>query len=211
MIATISEQDFEREVLTSERPVLVFFFAVGYSPCEMVAPEVEAVAAELEGKAKVVKMDVDKAPRLAAALRLQGVPTFAVFHQGRPVGMKGGVLRKKDLRGMVEPFLPRAEGAVKPAELAELIKQGQVVPVDVREANAFGRAHIPGATNMPSAEIRTRLAELNMLGGEPVLYCRTGAESKELSDELAQGGFAVGFLEGGFLGWEGELLPVERP
>lgn len=211
MIATIGERDFERAVLTSDVPVLVYFFSPGYSPCTMVEPEVNGVAAELGEKAKVVKIDVDQAPRLAAALRLQGVPTFAVFHQGRPVAMKGGVLRKKDLRAMMEPVLPRPEGAVKPAELAELMKAGQVVAVDIREPAAFGRAHIPGAANFPSSEIRTRLAELNMLAGEPVLYCRSGVEAKEISDELAKGGFGIGFLEGGFLGWEGELLPVERP
>jgi thioredoxin len=210
-VPVVSEQQFEQEVLSSELPVLVDFYADWCQPCKVVAPEVEAAATELEGKAKVVKVDIDKSPRLAQALRIQGVPTFAVFHQGRPVALKSSVLKKKQLVQMVEPFLPRAEGAVKAPELAELIKEGQVVAVDTREASSFGRAHIPGAQSFPLEEIRTRLAELQLLAGAPILYCRTGKDSKELSEDLAKDGIQTGFLEGGFLAWESELLPVERP
>ena len=107
--------------------------------------------------------------------------------------------------------MPRAEGAIKAAELAQLVSQGQVVPVDTRESAAYGRAHIPRAVNMPLDVIETRLAELHMLPGEPVLYCRSGDKSKELADKLTQSGVPVGFLEGGLLAWEGSLLPIERP
>ena len=82
---------------------------------------------------------------------------------------------------------------------------------DTREATAYSRAHIPTAVNIPAEEIEGRLAELHMLAGEPVLYCRSGDKSKDLADKLAASGIPVGFLEGGFLGWEGSLLPVERP
>lgn len=210
-IPFVTEKDFEQEVLQSELPVLIDFYADWCNPCKVAEPEVEGVATELAGKAKVVKIDVDKSPRIAQALRVQGIPAFAVFHGGRPVAMKAGVMKKKQLREMLEPFLPRAEGAVKPPELVELMKAGHVVAVDTREPSAYGRAHIPGAANFPLADIRNRLAELHMLAGEPVLYCRTGAESKELADELAQTGMSIGFLEGGFLAWESEFLPVERP
>ncbi len=210
-IPFVSEKEFEQEVIQSELPVLIDFYADWCQPCKVAEPEVEAVATELAGKAKVVKIDVDKSPRIAQALRVQGIPAFAVFHQGRQVAMKAGVLRKKQLRELIEPFLPRAEGAIKPPELVALMKEGQVVAVDTREATAFGRAHIPGAVNFPLAGIKDRLAELHMLAGEPVLYCRTGVESKEVSDELAASGMSIGFLEGGFLAWEAELLPVERP
>ena len=70
-----------------------------------------------------------------------------------------GVLSKKQLRAMVEPFLPRQEGALKARELAELLRQGVVVPVDVRDAGAYGRAHLPKAKSLPADEIETRLAE----------------------------------------------------
>lgn len=210
-VPEISEQDFEREVLRSELPVLIDFTATWCGPCKTVAPEVEAVARELEGKAKVVKIDIDKSKRIAQMLRIQAVPTFMVFHRGRPVAGDQGVLKRQQLRELLDPFLPRAEGAIRPPELAQLLKEGQVVPVDTREAAAYGRARIPGAVNMPLEEIEGRLAELHMLPGAPVLYCRAGDKTKTLAAQLAESGMPVAFLEGGFLGWEAEALPIERP
>lgn len=207
----VSEQDFEKEILRSELPVLIDFTASWCAPCKTVAPEVEAVARDLEGKAKVVKIDIDKSKRLATSLRIQAVPTFMVIHKGRPVAGDQGVLRRNQLRELIEPFLPRAEGAVRAVELAQLIQQGQVVAVDTRDARSYGRARIPGAANMPLEEIETRLAELHMFPGAPILYCRSGDKSKELANKLAADGMPVGFLEGGFLAWEAEALPIERP
>ncbi|NUP06666.1 MAG: thioredoxin [Polyangiaceae bacterium] len=209
-IPYVTEQTFEKEVVRSELPVLAEF-AADCPPTRMVAPEVEAVARELEGKVKVVRIDIDKSRRLAQLLKVQNVPTFVVFVKGRPVTGEQGGLRKNDLLALLDPYLPRPEGAIKPAELAQLIQQGQVVPIDTRDAAAYGRAHIPTAVNFPLEEIETRLAELHMLAGEPVLYCRSGDKSRELADKLTAGGMPVGFLEGGFLAWEGSLLPVERP
>lgn len=207
----VSEQEFEKEVLRSELPVLIDFTASWCAPCKTVAPEVDAVARDLEGKAKVVKIDIDKSKRIAQTLRIQAVPMFMVFHRGRPVAADQGVLKRAQLRELVEPFLPRAEGALRAPELAQLIQQGQVAPVDTREPAAFGRARIPFSTNIPLEEIEGRLAELHMLNGAPVLYCRSGDKSKELAQKLAEEGTPVAFLEGGFLAWEAESLPIERP
>lgn len=210
-VPTISEADFEHEVLRSELPVLIDFTATWCAPCKTVAPEVEAIAHELEGKAKVVKIDIDKSKRIATQLRIQAVPSFMVFHKGKPVAADQGVLRRNQLRELIEPFLPRAEGAIRAIELAQLLQQHQVVPIDTRESAPFLRAHIPGAVNMPIEEIEGRLAELHMLAGEPVLYCRSGDKSKELASKLTEGGMPMAFLEGGFLAWEAEQLPIERP
>jgi len=210
-VPVISEQDFEREVLRSELPVLIDFYADWCGPCKTMAPEVESLARDLEGKAKVVKVNIDQSKRLAQAMRIQAVPTTMVFHRGRPVAGEQGALRKARLREMIEPFLPRAEGAIRAIELAQLLKQGQVVAIDTREAHAYGRAHVPGAVHIPLEEIETRLAELHMLPGEPILYCRAGDKTKQLTERLTQEGVQLAFLENGFLGWEAEALPIERP
>jgi len=210
-IPLVSEQDFEPEVLRSELPVLLYFTSERSAASKTVTPEVEAIARELEGKFKVVKIDIDRSKRLATSLRIQAVPTFMVFAKGRPVAAEQGVLMRAQLREMVEPFLPRAEGAIRAVELAQLIKEGQVVAVDTREATSYGRARIPGAVNLPMEEIESRLAELHMLPGAPILYCRSGDKTKELADRLSESGMPVGFLEGGFLAWEAEALPIERP
>ena len=209
-VVEVAEHEFEQEVLRSELPVLVDFSAEWCQPCKISEPEVEALAAELDGKLKVVRVDIDRCQRLATMLRIQSVPTFMLFVQGRPAAAEQGALRRQQLRAMVEPFLPRAQGAVRPAELAEALKQRAVVAVDTRDAGSYGRAHIPGAAHMPLEQIESRLAELHMLG-TPVLYCRTGEQSKALSEKLAAQGVPVAFLEGGMLAWEAEGLEVERP
>ena len=191
-------------------PVLLEFTADWCQPCKAIAPEVEAFAQEMQGKAKVVKIDVDKSPVLAQQLRVQSVPTFMLVAEGRIQDAVVGAVRKKKMQEMVEPFLPRAAGALKAPELAQLLAGGAVTPVDTRDAGAFGRAHLPGAINLPAEEIETRLAELHMLQGQPVLYCRSGDKTKDLASRLAEQGVPVAFLEGGLLGWEAEGLPIER-
>ncbi len=210
-IPYVSEQEFESAVLRSELPVMVEFTADWCAPCKQIAPEVEAFARDMEGKVRVVKVDIDKSPLLARELQVKSVPMFVLFHEQRIVDGVVGAVGKKKLREMVEPFLPRAAGALKAPEVAHLLREGAVVAVDTREAAAFGRAHIPGAVNMPIEGIEGRLAELMMLSGQPVVYCRGGDKTKELAARLAGQDMPVAFLEGGFLAWEAEGLPVERP
>ena len=207
----VGERDFEQEVLRSELPVLLEFTADWCQPCKAIAPDVEAFARDMAGKAKVFKIDVDKSPIIAQQLRVQSVPTFMVVAEGRIQDAVVGAIRRKKMQELVEPFLPRAAGALKSAELAQLLAGGAVVPIDTRDAAAFARAHLPGAVHIPVEEIESRLAELHMLAGQPVLYCRSGDKTKELGGKLAEQGMPVAFLEGGLLAWEAEGLPVQRP
>ncbi len=210
-IPFVAERDFEQAVLLADTPVLVQFTSARSQACKAIAPEVEAFAAEMEGKLKVVKLDIDQAPGLARQLRLQQIPTFMLFAEQRLADAQVGALGKKQLHAMVEPFLPRSAGALKARELAQLIKQGVVTPVDIRDAAAYGRAHLPGAKSLPFDEIETRLAELYMLPGQPALYDRGGEKAKDLAAQMTEQGTPVAYLEGGILAWESEGLPVERP
>jgi len=207
----VTEQDFENEVLVSEVPVMVEFGATWCGPCKVVEPELQALAQEYAGRAKVVKVDIDQSPYLARQLGIQSVPTFLVFHQGRPVNGKAGALKKAQLAELIEPLLPRAAGALKPKEVAQLLRQGHVTLVDVRPADVYKRAHIKGAISIPQGELATRVEELLDLPASPVLYCRTGADSKAAAAELAAQGSPVAFLDGGVLGWEGDGFSLERP
>ena len=209
-VTFVGEREFEAEVLRSELPVFIEFTADWCAPCKQIAPVVEQFAREMRGKVKVIKVDIDKAPVLARELQVQSVPTFMMFAEQRIVDVAVGAIGKKKMQEMVEPYLPRAAGAIKPKELAHLMKEGAVSPVDTRDAAAFKRAHVPGATNLPFEEIEGRLAELHMLPAQPVLYCRAGDKTKELAASLAEQGMPVAFLEGGFLGWESEGLPIQR-
>lgn len=210
-LQTVTERDFEQQILASEVPVLIEFSAEWCGPCKVVAPELEALARELEGKAKIVKIDIDKSPMIARQMGVQSVPTFVVFHEGRPVNGRVGALKRAQIREMLEPYLPRAEGALKPEEVAALLQAKRISLVDTRDAPVYQRAHIEGAINIPQAELETRLAELHMLPGPPVLYCRSGEQTKELAAKLAADGMPVAFLEGGVLGWEASGFSLQRP
>src|ERR1051325_10462831 len=97
-LSAVTDQTFEREVLESELPVLVEFSAEWCGPCKTIAPDVRALAEDLKDKAKVVTIDIDRSPMIARELGVQSVPTFVVFHQGRPVGGKVGALQRRELR-----------------------------------------------------------------------------------------------------------------
>ncbi len=198
-VATISEAQFETEVMASQLPVLVEFMTTRSQACSQMAPELDLLATELADKAKILRVDIGESPRLAQMLRIQSVPTYVAFAGGRPVAAEQGALPRQRLRQVLEPFLPRAKGALTAPELSQLLAQRQVVAIDTRDSGSYGRAHIPAAINIPLEEIEGRLAELHM-HGQPVLYCRTGALTKELCEKLSSDGVEIPFVEGGFLG-----------
>ena len=209
-LRVVTEKDFEVEVLRSELIVLLEFASERSAACKQVEPILVQLAGELEGKAKVLKVDADKSPYLVQQLRVQQLPTFMVWAGGKPADMQVGPMAKKQLQAMLEPFLPRPAGALKAMELAELIKKGVVAAVDTRDAAAFGRAHVPGAINMPLDELEGRIAELYMLPGQPVLYCRAGDKTKDFVAKMAESNVELGYLEGGMLAWESDGFPIQR-
>jgi thioredoxin-like negative regulator of GroEL len=209
-IAYVTERDFEAAVLKSELPVLVQFTSERSRVCKQLAPQISEFAGEMSGKLTVLRVDIDRSPAMAQQLRIQSLPTFMVFAGGRLADGQAGPLGKKELRAMVDPFLPRQAGALKAPEVAQLLTKGAVAVVDTRDAAAFGRAHLPKATNIPFDELGDRIAEMYMLAGQPVLYCRSGEKTKEFAQKMGEQGVELAFLEGGMLAWEADGLPIER-
>lgn len=96
--AAVTTADFDTEVLQSDVPVLVDFWAVWCGPCRMIAPTVDAVAEEFAGKAKVFKLNVDENNEIAARYNVQSIPTLILFKGGQPVAhLLGGQNTKQGI------------------------------------------------------------------------------------------------------------------
>ena len=101
MSQIISSSQFAAEVEGADVPVLVDFFATWCGPCKMLAPTLDQVAAEVAGRAKVVKVDIDASPDLAQRFGVMSVPTLAVFKDGKLVNQAVGVQPKQNILSMI--------------------------------------------------------------------------------------------------------------
>ena len=97
----ITEQNFEQEVLKADKPVLVDFWATWCGPCRMLAPTIELLAEEIEGVAKVGKVNVDEQPGLAARFGISSIPTLIVFEDGKVKNTSVGVVPKSMIEDML--------------------------------------------------------------------------------------------------------------
>ena len=104
MAMIINEDTFQKEVLESDIPVLVDFFAEWCGPCKMLAPVLEELSAEYAGKVKVCKCDIDKSMALAARFQVQAVPTLAFFKGGQLAEIAAGALPKAALAAKMNGY-----------------------------------------------------------------------------------------------------------
>ena len=93
----LSTENFEKEVLKSEKPVLVDFYADWCGPCNAMAPVIEELAKELEGKVKVGKINVDENPDIAVEYNVMSIPTLIVFKNGKEEKRLVGLRDKEEL------------------------------------------------------------------------------------------------------------------
>ncbi len=101
----VGEQTFDKVVLQSEIPVLVDFWAAWCGPCRMVAPVLDQIAAEHEGKIRIVKVNVDEEPALAAQYRITSIPAMKVFKGGEEVREIIGAMPKQQIEEQLEGIL----------------------------------------------------------------------------------------------------------
>ena len=101
-VTKVTQQNFQEEVVQADVPVLVDFFATWCGPCQMLAPVLEEVAEEVEGRAKVVKVDVDEEQQLASLYDVMSIPTLLVFKNGEVAEQSVGAKPKADLLAMLQ-------------------------------------------------------------------------------------------------------------
>ena len=92
-----TDDNFENEVLKSDKPCLVDFFATWCGPCKTMGPIIEEIANEYDGKVKVGKLDIDENPNMVSKYQIMSVPTMIVFKNGEPVKTFVGLTEKEDI------------------------------------------------------------------------------------------------------------------
>jgi len=98
----ISKEQWEQEVINSDKPVFVDFWATWCGPCKIIAPIVEELAKEYEGKVNFVKVDVDQNKELASKYNIFSIPTLAIFSNGQVVSPAAGTASKESIRNYID-------------------------------------------------------------------------------------------------------------
>ena len=101
----VSDESFEADVLKSETPVLVDFWAEWCGPCKQIAPALEEIGAEMEGRLTIAKINIDENPQTPTKYRVRGIPTLLLFKDGEVAAMKVGTAPKSELANWVESNL----------------------------------------------------------------------------------------------------------
>ncbi len=104
-IVQISDASFEEDVLKADGPVLVDFWAEWCGPCKMIAPVLEELADEYNGKLTIAKLNIDSNPETAPKYGVRGIPTLILFKNGQAEGTKVGALSKSQLAAFIDSVI----------------------------------------------------------------------------------------------------------
>ena len=101
-IIHLSDETFQKEVLESSIPVLVDYWAEWCGPCKMIAPILDDLVSEYDGKLKIAKLNIDENPQTPTKFGIRGIPTLMIFKDGNPEATKVGALSKSQLTAFID-------------------------------------------------------------------------------------------------------------
>jgi thioredoxin 1 len=112
---TVTDASFQADVLESDTPVLVDFWAEWCGPCKMIAPALEEISDELAGQVTIAKMDIMENPDVPGRIGVQSIPLMVLYRNGEPIAQKLGAAPKSQLKGWIESVLQSGSAASRAA------------------------------------------------------------------------------------------------
>lgn len=213
-VLDVTDATIETEILGSELPVLIDFYADWCGPCKTLSPRIETLAQSYAGSLKVCKIDVDANPTAQQMFRIQAMPTLVLMSGGQIVDVARGALTASELETFVSKVIQAPAGGIVEKFDVERLKLSleidQVAAIDLRDAKDWERARIPGSVSVPADQLADHLEELKALPVTAVFYDRNGTTAADSAKTALEAGVSAGVLEGGILAWEAALLKVEK-
>ena len=105
IVAAVTDASFETDVIQSDRPVLVDFWAAWCAPCRMLSPTIDQIASDYDGRAKVVKLNVDDNAEVSARFNIKGIPTLLLFKDGQIKDQIVGATSRDNIAKMIDALL----------------------------------------------------------------------------------------------------------
>ena len=207
----VTTASFRADVLTASQrqPVLVDFWAPWCGPCKQLAPALEKAVADSNGKATLVKMNIDDHPQIAGQLGIQSIPAVIAFSKGQPVDGFVGALPESQIRGFIERLVGPLENgsAALLAEAEEAAARGDAA--GAAEIYAEILAENPGETKAVAGLARLHVAAGQLAEAKALLDAAPAAEpGKDLDPAIAAAGAALRLAEQASN--VGELAPLEQ-
>ena len=205
-VLSITDANFKQEVLNSDLPVLIDFYADWCQPCKRIAPIIAEIADEYAGNLKVVKVNTEFARNAAQQFQVRSIPMVALIKNGKLVEQIIGARPKSSFLAMINKIVTKPAPAKKAEfwtvdRLKSAAEIGMAIPVDLRDKAAFDESHIPEAIHFTSIK--------NIKKDDFIIYVLYGENAGKKAAEFMNNGHNAAILKDGINAWKLRNLPLQ--
>ena len=205
----INKNNFQNEIMDSEKTVLLDFWAPWCAPCRMVVPVIEEIAGE-RPDIRVGKINVDEQPELASEFSIMSIPTLVVMKNGKIVQQVSGARPKNAILemlygGALMGFFDFLKQANINQGIEEYKRTGGAVLLDVRTPQEYQEGHIPESKNVPLQQLNNVVSVAKNTEIPLFVYCYSGARSRQATGLLQRMGYSKVNNIGGIAAYSGKV------